>query len=264
MFKLHIISDLDYDFNEFSDEIDETIPDVDLVVINGNISRHLKRSMLYAETLAKRYPSVHFIFNQGEKEKYMNFFPKFNNEGEENSKLRQWANDSWPKNLYSQKNIRLNLKSGDAVDVLCMYGFPFIHSYTGEWEDTHWCRNYVSEVTEDQNKFIPPGVSHVYCGQGPVWATKDWINEKHIEEFQTVKSWELDKSSYKILVTQINPYKDIRTQGQKVSSYNVHLHNKLWITTGILDAPVNYLGAKLVSNHGRGFEPRSKVITINP
>ena len=39
MTKIHVISDLDLGFNEFTDKIDEVIPeDIDLVILNGNLN----------------------------------------------------------------------------------------------------------------------------------------------------------------------------------------------------------------------------------
>lgn len=261
MFKVHVISDLDYNFNEFSDPIDLDLPEVDLIIINGNISDYLKRSMLYAEQIANKYRDIPVIFNRGELERFIGFFPKFDGEGEESVNIRQWANPTWPKNLYFENNIKLNLKSGDAVDILCAYGFPLIHEYEGAWENTHWYKNYVAEVTENQKLFIPYGVSDVYSGQGPIWATKEWINKQHMIELEKIKKWEINKTSYKILVTQINPYNDHRYKNQKVTSFNIHLANKLWITTGQTD--INYVGAKLRSNPGRGLLARRKVLSID-
>ena len=263
MFTLHVISDLNYHFNEFSEAIDEIIPDVDLVIINGNISSHIKRSMLYAETLANKYPDIYFIFNPGDKDNISHGQEKFKGEGRENMKIRQWANSTWPKNLHFQQNIQLNLKSGDAVDVLCMFGFPKIRAFAGQWSDSYWYKNFVAEVTTDASKFAPKDVLDTHCGRIPVFADAAWINEQHDTEYQMVKKWEINETSYKILVTQINPYRDYRTVNQKVTGYNIHLHNMLWVTTGEMQNSINYVGAKLISNPGRGNLPRGKVFTID-
>ena len=65
MIKVHVISDLFLGFNEFANPEDEVLPEVDLVILNGNIG-HLKRGMLYAETLCRKYPETQFVYNLGE------------------------------------------------------------------------------------------------------------------------------------------------------------------------------------------------------
>jgi predicted phosphodiesterase len=62
MFKIHVISDLLYGFHEKTEPEDAVIPsDVDLVIFNGNLATNAKRSILYAYTMAKKYPDVQFV-----------------------------------------------------------------------------------------------------------------------------------------------------------------------------------------------------------
>ena len=147
MIKVHVISDLDLGFTEFADPIDETIPDVDLVILNGNIG-HLKRSMLYAETLCNKYPNIPFVYNLGEKELYWDNIEKFTGETIQGLTIRKRTNTTWPKNLYwdSKESLIITLQNGQEVDVLCTYGFPKIYSYEGNWEDTSWHKNYISHT----------------------------------------------------------------------------------------------------------------------
>ena len=51
-FKVHIIHDLFYGFNEPTSSEDLTIPDVDLVIMNGNLGWSSKRSWHYAFQVA--------------------------------------------------------------------------------------------------------------------------------------------------------------------------------------------------------------------
>ena len=50
-FKVHVIHDLMYGFNEATDSADLELPDCDIVILNGHISRSAKRTMLYATEL---------------------------------------------------------------------------------------------------------------------------------------------------------------------------------------------------------------------
>lgn len=269
MLKIHLVSDLNLGYNEFSYE-DEIIPEVDIIIINGNISR-LKRSMLYAETIANKYPETPVICNLGEYELYITGTEKYIGETLENIIIRKNVNKSWPKNLYFDKNpIVLNLKNGNCVDVLCTYGFPKIHSYVGNWEDTVWHQNIVKTMLgnneNDQRLYPdkPEKTSDVRHGNMLcVWADMEHINHLHNEEEKLVKKWELNKTGKKILITHINPYNDIRLFSQKTSPYLIHLNNGLWLTSNNSINGVKFLGSRLYSNPGSGSIARQKVIIMN-
>lgn len=266
MIKLHIISDLYLGHTQHADPIEYSIPaGVNLIIINGNLGSG-KRSMFHAEAIAHKYPNIPIVYNLGQSEKY-NEIPKLANEVENGLLNRRQHNIGWPKNIYySIDNIELTLEGGSQVDILCTYGFPKIHSYTGVWEDTEWFKNYVADVTLDHTDPRVDkikGVTNTCRGYIPVWATMDWINEQHFREEAKVKKWELNQTSYKILVTHINPYNDIRLKNQIVSHYQIHLNNMLWVTSNQKIENLKFSGARLVSNPGLGEEARSHVVTID-
>lgn len=264
MIKIHIISDLFLGFNEFSTE-EEQIPDVDLVILNGNIGQ-LKRCMLYAETLCKKYPDTQFVVNLGQIE-YHSACPKYMGEIEESLNIRKTTNLGWPKNLHwSLKPEIITLRNGTKVDILCLYGYPLIRSHSIPWEDTIWYKTYtmdiIYEFPESGAWHKPAGTSNVRHGYCPVFATKDWINKKHHEEWLIAQKWEIEVTCLKILVTHLNPFRDSRYEGQKVSPYSIHLQEGIWIGS---DTPCNdimFLGGRLFSNPGRGPDTRQKIITV--
>lgn len=264
MFKIHVISDLRLGFNEFADPVDETIPDVDLVVIAGNIGK-AKRSALYVETLAKKYPDIQFIWLWGESELYFPGMPKFMGELEDSMKVRV-KNTDFPKNIHWCHDDRMfvTLRTGQEIDVFCSYGFPRIMSYTGDWEDTHWFKYYAVEMQYDTLDFAfkPKETSNVQHGPVPVWATKEWINATHDRMWEKIRVWEREYTGFKLLVTHINPYRDTRCENQVVTPYRIHLNNMAWVTS---DTPtyVNFLGGKLIANPGRGIDCRSKVYEVD-
>lgn len=266
MFKMHIISDLNLGFNESSDPVDETIPDVDLVILNGNLGL-LKRSALYAETLAKKYPNIEFIWNLGETERYWVNLEKFTGEIVESIEFRVKNDSKFPKNLHfiNDSNRLITLKTGQVIDVFCTYGFPKIISYEGDWENTHWFKNYIAEIQQDTIIFPykPNETSHVQHGMLPIWATQVWINQYYERINLQLKRWENEITGYKILVTHINPYNDTRFKGQKVYPYSIHLNNMAWVTANTKVENIIFLGANLISNPGRGLECRSKIIELN-
>lgn len=262
--KIHIISDLFLGFNELCPD-EEKIPDVDLVIINGNIG-HIKRAMLYIETLCKKYPDIPFILNLGEYEQRTGTGKSFK-ELSTQLEIRKNSSNNWPQNLHwSQKPIIVTCKNGAIFNVLSVYGYPKIHSYEDEWKDTRWAKYYVTEIIDDYDPtdkwYKPAETSFVRHGPVAVYATLEWINNQHELEKQKVKEWELSEGiGIKLLITHINPYKDNRFEKQVVSPYLIHLENGLWITSNTKCNGLNFLGANLCSNPGRGIA-REVVFTV--
>lgn len=265
MTKIHIISDLDLGYNEFADIIDETIPDVDLVILNGN-NGLLKRSALYSETLARKYPDIPFVLNLGYLERYHLALEKQEYELENGLEMRIKCNESWPKNLYwSDKNMLLTCKNGFKIDILCTFGWPKIHNVEGDWKDTFYFRNIGPQFTyweNDPRIFKPNDTSNVGHGNFPIWATQEYVNERHEKDLKFIRDWENNYTEYKILVTHLNPYFDERNKNLTVTPYRIHLNDMLWVTSGQKIENMKFLGGRLVSNPGRGILPRSHVVYI--
>ena len=131
-------------------------------------------------------------------------------------------------------------------------------------KDTAWHKYvhvdtiYEMQKTEDK----PEGTSYVQHGAWPIFAKPDDINRLHEEESQKVRKWETTYTVTKILITHICPYQDPRFQGQTVSAYNIHLDKGYWIGSGVPISSVNFLGARLYSNPGRGTEARSRLFNV--
>jgi len=268
MFSLHVISDLDLEFNEFTPKTEENIPDVDCVILNGNIGKHPKRGMRYVEELCEKYPQTQFVYNYGFHEYYpKGSLQKNTNEVAASLVTRQNFNKNWPNNLHCflETSKQIKLRTGYTIDVFCAFGYPKINSYTGNWEDTIWNKFVVAELTRDINDprlNLPKETSRVSHGEWPIWATPEWLNDKNQTEYQKIKKWEVTydaNSGYKILVTHINPLRDSRLENQKVEFFNIHLNNRLWVTANTKIEKTQYLGSKLISNPGRGQTARSSV-----
>lgn len=264
MFKMHVISDLNLGFHESSVE-DQEIPDVDLVILAGNLG-HLKRSALYAETMAKKYPNIQFFWGWGETERYFTNIEKFDGELEENTRFRI-NHTNFPKNLHwaFSDRVFIKLHNGQTVDLFFAYGFPYIISYEGEWEDTHWFRNYAVHIEYNTINFSykPMETSNVNHGGIPIWASKEWINKNYETNLIKIRQWENEVTHYKILVTHINQYNDSRLTNQKFWPYRIHLNNMAWVTSNTETKNINFLGAKLISNPGRGKSARGKIFEMD-
>jgi hypothetical protein len=273
MFNIHVISDLLYSFNEIVDPEDEVIPpEADLVIFNGNLGKTLKRSILYAYQVAKKYPDVQFVYNFGLYERYWRSIPKYEYEREDNINIRISSGGDWLPNLHwkdprKEGGLLIKLRTGQTIDVFPVYGFPKLHSYEGDWEDTFFYRDHAvgfqhkNDIEFWENK--PKETSYVSFGSIPVWPTPEWINEKYEEINQRVKRWELNLQHYGILVTHLNPMNDSRLVNMKTSPYLIHLNKLAWITAHDRIKNVNFLGAKLYSNPGRGSDRRAEIITLD-
>lgn len=267
MSTLHIISDLNLQFNEFTPFAEEKIPDVDLVILNDNIASTIKRGFLYVESLCFKYPDIQFVYNLGFNDLYdPGHIPKNDNEIVAAVEARIKFNKSWPKNLHSfyERSKEIQLRNGEIVDIFCSFGFPNIVAYEGAWEDHIWWRDIIYDVVRDINDpraVLPANTSRVDHGWIPLWATQEWINSKNLQESNLIKTWLLNnENKNKILVTTINPVNDSRCIKQTVKFFNLNF-NGTWISSNTkLD--MTYNGARLITNPGRGEAVRSLVITL--
>jgi hypothetical protein len=265
MTKIHVISDLFLGFNEKALEELE-IPDVDIVIVNGNIG-HSKRSMLYLEMLCNKYPDIIFVYNLGFTERYRLGGGKLGNEAEVAEKTRSLLNSNYPKNLnlLLDESKIFTTKDNRPIDIMCVFGFPRIVQVVDDWEKswyhTNICMGITRDIYSDQYK-KPDATSYVEHGDFPIMATVEHINNLNERETTIIRNWEVNSPLAKILVTHINPYNDDRNKGLKICPHLIHLEYGLWVTAGNKVEKVKFLGADMVSNPGRGSEPRSHVIVF--
>ena len=268
MFSVHVISDIFLENTEKTPDIEYQIPDVDLVILNGNISNP-KRAMLYIQTLCSLHPSTSFIMNYGFHEKYIGNLMKVENEAEINESNRKKFYVGWPKNLYfnPQSNSVITLRNGYTVDIFTGFGYPCIHKVDIDWKTSYWYKNVIAEVISDIHdpRFVKPSeTSNVSHGDLWVWAYPKWINLQNEIETTKARNWEITPSHYKIFVGHINPIKDSRMYGLHYTGTNIHLRDMLWVTADNYIENKMYMGARLVSNPGRGELPRSRIIKVEP
>jgi hypothetical protein len=266
MANIHIISDLNLGYNQHSNPEDEVIPaDCDLLVINGNIGTHIKRSMLFVETMCHKYPHIPVIYNLGKNEGGYHDERQGKNNNVGGLLLRQQISSLWPKNLHFSPLQSLKLEvAGKKYDIMCAFGFPKIIS-ADNWEDSVWYKTVSFGTTTDHSLFRPAGAAEVWHGSMSTRVTVEEINQRHNEEQKIIRDWELDydeNSGYKILITAISPIRDPRCEGLSYIMYpEFHLYQRLWITGGIRFSGAIVRGANLVSNPGSGFTARQHLIT---
>ena len=265
---IHIISDLNLNFNEFTPKTEETIPDVDLVILNGNLSNHLKRSMLYAEYLCEKYPRTQFVYNIGLSEfASSDHVPKNANELFSAMKTRSQFHNNWFKNLHfiHEENKEIELRNGVIVDVFATFGYPKILKYEGHWYDHIWFKKIICDATTDINHpkvMLPKNTSKVSHGHIPIWAYQEWVNEQHTIINDKLQKWVSNSNATKILVSQINPINDTRCEKQTCEFYDINFEG-IWVSSNTRISGQIYSGAKLYSNPGRGIEVRNLVVTLD-
>lgn len=276
-FKVHIIHDLMYGFNEPTSPEDLQLPDVDLVILNGNIGYNGKRSWHYAYQIANLYPNIQFVFNDGYVERYQRIMDKCKYEYEDSMSVRQQQDKNWPTNLHwkdprDEKGLLILLQTGQTIAVWPCFGFPNVVSYD-DWDSTWFYKNIAKgqiPVRTLESDLLPNSDLKLY-GDRIVWATPEWVKEKFLEQENKLRKWETEQIAYKyygIVVTHLNPYKDPRLDNIKYSPYKMHLKgqpgdgDRLWVTSH-QEKPVNFLGAKLCSNPGRGSIARGKVLEVD-
>ena len=240
--KLHIYSDLGLRYLDFADPVDELVPDVDAVIVAGNISSDAKRSLLFQETLGQHNKPV-----------FLNFG------------LLEFSKGSYCLETLKSAHIRYGVKkdtncyykhNGNTIlpelklDVLPLFGWPTFKSQE-EVDSTKLGKinlevvwgMYYNEEGVAVNTFDP-------------YPTK-WhrINELHEQEQQVLRDWLADQyttDNTKVLIVGHN-YADI---------IKADLTNVILIVPGEQAQDTAFNNGRLYSNPGCGALPRSRILTV--
>ena len=263
MIKIHTISDYYLGFTEFTTEVDETLPECDLVVVIGNMGL-IKRSMMYVEYLCRKYPEKQFILSMGRTEDGLH--RKNDDELTDGLANRQLISELWPKNLHyaHKKPIELTI-NGQKVEVLCFYGFPYIIEESVDntlWKSTQWYKYAAHGVTFDQSEFKHKDAADVYHGWFPKFSTPERCREDHDKEYAIAQDWMAAKSddTIKILVTALSPKNDPCLSGIEYIMYP-GLRPDVWLSSGVKmeDRSENFI---LYGNPGRSESARNNVLIV--
>lgn len=258
MIDLHVISDLDYYLTEKIDPKEFIIPNVDLVVIAGNLG-WVRKTFYFAEELTKLYPDTQFVVNLGVLE-IVN--QKYEFQMRDGLYARQKYYDKWPKNLHYrfEEPIELEIK-GRSLDILCTFGFPHIDETVEDnkvWRNNKWYRFAYHGITHDQNYFKPKMAADVYHGWSPIWSTPELCREDHAKEVEVIQSWLSKKreGSTQLLVSALGPNSKEYLGDIPYTMYQ-GTRPDYWIAGGDENTE-----SYVLSNPGRGSLARSKVFTV--
>jgi hypothetical protein len=262
MIKAHVISDLNLCDNEWADPIDETMPECDIVFVNGN-NGVFQRSVLLAETICKKYPDIQVIYLNGKRELLRQKEKTIINDG---MTARKFYSDLWPKNLHFavEKPIQLTIKELK-LDILCMHGYPNIPNDDIDnqiWKSTSWYRYVNHGLTTDPNYNRPKGISDASRGEFPIWSTPELCRIEHDREYEIVKEWSdcREEGVIKILATSISPVNDSSLSEIEYTMYP-NISPNHWVVGGHRTDTV-FSDYHLHGNPGRGLSARTRTFTI--
>lgn len=261
MVKVHIISDLWLDSNEWNNPEDENLPECDVVIVNGNCG-HTKRAMILIEPLCEKYPEKQFIYNMGLIDAP---YQKTKTQVPDGLRARQMYSDLWPKNLHYRYKKPLILEINNTkLDILCLHGYPSIAENVQDdeaWRSTVWYRYFYHGVTHDQTVFKAPQAANVYHGHWPIWSTPELCRQEHDAELELIKSWlNTPSEGLKVLVTAISPFNDPNLANIEYTMYQ-GIQPDYWFVGGTkIDTTID--NCLLHGNPGSGSLVRDVVCTM--
>lgn len=261
MLKIHTISNLWLEDNEWASPEEEVLPECDLVIVNGNCGI-AKRAMLHIEVLCKKYPEKQFIYNMGGRDIA---HQKSYTQIPDGLLVRQTHSDLWPKNLHYRYKKPFILKIKDTtLDIFCLHGYPKVAEHVevdDVWKSTLWYRNFYHEITHDQSKFKAPEADDVYHGHYPIWSTPELCRIDHDIELETINEWLNSPSDgHKVLITTFSPFDDVTLPNIEYTMYE-NIQPDYWFVGG---AKIDTVLGKcyLHGNPGRGSIARNTIFTL--
>ena len=262
MIKAHVISDLYLYDNEWTDPIEETMPECDIVFINGN-NGIIRRSVFLAETICKKYPEIQVIYLNGRRELLRQKEKNLANNG---LTARKYYSDLWPKNLHFsfEKPIHLTINE-TKLDILCLHGYPNITNADIDselWKSTSWYKYVNHGLTADPNYSRPKGISNASRGDFPIWSTPCLCREEHAREYEITKQWNdsREEGVVKILATSLSPIDDLSLNGIEYTMYP-GISPDHWVVSGH-ETDTVFSDYHLHGNPGRGQAARNKTFII--
>ena len=241
--KLHVYSNLNLRYLDFADPIDETPPAVDAVIVAGNISTDVKRSLLFQENLGKHNIPIFINFGALEFSKGSYCLESMVSANARYSAKRDT-------NCYYKHNVN-TLLPDLKLDVLSLYGWP---TFTSQEElDATYVGKFCLEVIWGMH-YDEHGVAiNTFDPYPTKWYR---INELHEQEQQVLKNWLEDQhttENKKVLVVG----DDYKTLVGSLDLTNVTL---ITPNASLQDTVLN--NGRLYSNPGSGSLPRSNILVI--
>jgi hypothetical protein len=208
------------------------------IIIAGNISKTNKRSMLYAESLAKMYPSINVIFNFGLSEISQQIFDSVENgfEFHINSFKKSPANLHYPKGVCVGN-----------YDFYCTMGWPTIIE-ENNFDDSYIIKELWKDI--DQEFYID---DILMSKNYPRWFTLEDVIEKFNKEKIKVTKWlENDQGKQKVLISALSDWSSSYIGKSTYSTFNgIDLSEIIWICDGDNDFIGSHRNSHVICLPGR-------------
>ena len=217
----HIISDLQLSYFDQAPDQNLLNKDPEYIIITGNISNENKRSMMYAEGLAKIYQNSKIIFNCGITELTQSEYYKI----QDGFNLRINDFKKSPPNLYYPKGVCI-----EEYDFYCTIGWPIFSNEEDFLEfidETKIIAGWDEKLYIDD--ILVTDVYNRYLGLEDIKKLAD-------DEQEQIKSW-LSKNSgkQKILISSLGN-KSSNILGNNFTVFDrLDLSNVIWICGGSED-----------------------------
>ena len=234
----HVISNSSLGHLDWEPEQHIIDPKTNYIIVAGHTSITNKRSMLYAETLAKMYPSSHIIFNHGVLESSQGLYDRI----EDGFELHV--------NEFKKTPANLNFPKGKCVgdyDFYCTVGWPTIIKENNFHES--FFVKFLHKST-DQELYID---GQLITTHYPRWYTLENVIEKSNLEKEKVAKWlSIDQGKPKVLISAMG---DQSASYVGKSTYTIFegidLTGITWICGGDFDFIGPYRGASIICLPGR-------------
>ena len=235
---IHIISDLNINYQDFAKEQDIISQPCSYIIVTGNFCKENKRSMIYIEKLSRNYPDAHIIFN----------FGLFDVMGKPYEGIRSMLDVKINEFKKFDKNIYFPLKPQiiGNYDFLCTFGWCYISD-----EEEFKRSNLVNEtIISWDGEFYIDDV--LMSKKFPKVYTIDFVNEQAALEEETIRQWlNIDNGKQKILVTAQGPDSENIFKTTNVEVFpNLDLSGIVWVTGGVSDYVGDYKNCRLIKLPG--------------
>lgn len=235
---IHIVSDLKLNLHERAEDQENLKNNVNYIIIAGNVADTNKRSILYAERLAKLYPNTYIIFNYGLLESYQGEWSKIV-EGYE-----LYINE------FKKSSKNVFLPHGEIIgkfDFYCTVGWPTFY------DDRDFLNSYIGSqplLAFDQKFYID---NILMTSKYPRALSLEFIREQARIEEQNVYNWiKNDRGVKKILVSSFGNGSQSYMAKMNFKIFpNLNLQDVTWICGGDSESIILNNQQRVLSLPGR-------------
>jgi hypothetical protein len=234
----HVISNSSLGHLDWEPEQHIIDPKTNYIIVAGHTSITNKRSMLYAETLAKMYPSSYVIFNHGVLESSQGLYDRV----EDGFELHV--------NEFKKTPANLNFPKGKCVgdyDFYCTVGWPTIIK-ENNFHESFFVKSLHKNM--DQEIYIDDQLMSKHLPK--MYTLENVIEQKNVEKEKIIKWMATDKGKPKVLISAMGDQGPSYVGDSTYTTFEgIDLTGITWICGGDHDFIGPYRGAHVICLQGR-------------